>query len=278
MVGDDSWPVTNRKPYLVTFYVNVDDELDSFEVMVHPEWAPLGAARFRELLDAKFYRTDVRFFRVVPTFITQFGISGDPAVSAEWRGKTIRDDPVVKSNQRGYISFATTQMFVNTKDNKNLDGIAAGSATAYNAISSEKSLVCRLGMGFSPFAEVVGDGMGVVDRIFAEYGETPAQGRIQAEGNKYLKNSFPRLSYITDIKKGSEPKRAARRKAMHERKPTKPRPKATTSSLLSGLQKMTQQTPQFRKDADSDQRSTLVVGGFPGFRHAWRTSTAPLVY
>lgn len=160
-------------------------------------------------------------------------------------------------------------MFVNTKDNKNLDGIAAGSATAYNAISSEKSLVCRLGMGFSPFAEVVGDGMGVVDRIIAEYGETPAQGRIQAEGNKYLKNSFPRLSYITDIKRGSEPKRAARRKAMHERwkrrkaqrsqksaartsprKPTKPRPKATTSSLLSGLQKMTQQTPQFRKDGE----------------------------
>mgnify|MGYP001455303081 FL=1 len=62
-------------------------------------------------------------------------------------------------------------MFINFGDNANLDG-----------------------MDFSPFAQVV-EGMDVVDRIY-KIGEKPDQGRIQAEGNKYLKKEFPRLTYI----------------------------------------------------------------------------------
>ena len=50
------------------------------------------------------------------------------------------------------------------------------------------------GMGFAPFGKVLGDGMTVVDQIYSGYGETPDQGRIQSEGNKYLKKVFPRLS------------------------------------------------------------------------------------
>jgi peptidyl-prolyl cis-trans isomerase A (cyclophilin A) len=100
--------------------------------------------------------------------------------------KTITDDPVVESNKRGHVSFATsgkdsrtTQMFINFGDNANLDG-----------------------MGFSPFAKIAGSGMDVVDKLYGGYGEGapsgkgPEQGRVQAEGNKYLKRSFPLLSYI----------------------------------------------------------------------------------
>ena len=48
-------------------------------------------------------------------------------------------------------------------------------------------------MDFSPFAKVT-EGMEVVDRIF-KIGEKPDQGRIQAEGNKYLKTQFPALEH-----------------------------------------------------------------------------------
>uniref|UniRef100_A0A7S2DKL8 peptidylprolyl isomerase n=1 Tax=Octactis speculum TaxID=3111310 RepID=A0A7S2DKL8_9STRA len=112
--------------------------------------------------------------------MVQWGIPGKPSIAAEWRDKKIKDDPVVKSNERGTITFATsgtdsrtTQVFINFVDNTNLDG-----------------------MGFSPFGKVV-KGMDVVDAIYAGHGETPNQGRIQAEGNRYLKKTFPKLSYIT---------------------------------------------------------------------------------
>lgn len=149
----------------------------SFVMQVNDEWAPLGAARFKELVEANFF-SGVRFFRVIEGFMAQFGISGNPAVAAEWREKKLTDDPVKQSNRRGFVSFATsgantrtTQMFINFGDNSRLDS-----------------------MGFAPFAEVV-SGMDVVDRIF-KIGEKPNQGEIQAKGNAYLKKSFPRLTYI----------------------------------------------------------------------------------
>ena len=51
------------------------------------------------------------------------------------------------------------------------------------------------------FGKVV-DGMDTVEKINGEYGEGaprgrgPDQGRIQAEGNAYLKKDFPNLDYI----------------------------------------------------------------------------------
>jgi len=170
-------------PYVVTFDVTLGNkETDTFELEVHPDWAPLGAARFKEMVEQDFFK-GVRFFRVISGFMAQFGIHPKPAIAAEWFGKKLIDDPVIESNKRGYISFATsgkdsrtTQMFINFADNGNLDG-----------------------MGFSPFGKVLGDGMSVVDRIFAGHGETPNQGEIQSKGNAYLKRQFPKLSYINSV-------------------------------------------------------------------------------
>lgn len=147
---------------------------------VHPEWAPNGAARFAELIEARFY-DGASFFRVVPGFMVQFGISGDPAVNAAWRFSTIPDDPVIESNTRGMVSFAqtaapnsrTTQLFINYVDNSYLDS-----------------------MGFAPFARVT-SGMENVDAINAEYRELPDQSRIQTEGDAYLEAEFPNLDRIT---------------------------------------------------------------------------------
>src|SRR5262249_1042731 len=140
--------------------------------------------RFYNLVRSGFF-TEVEFFRVIPGFMCQFGIHGDPKVAATWREARIQDDPVKGGNTRGALTFATagpntrtTQLFINFGDNSRLDS-----------------------MGFSPFGKVI-EGMDVVDKINGEYGEGapggrgPNQGRIQQEGNAYLKKDFPNLDYI----------------------------------------------------------------------------------
>ena len=77
-----------------------------FVIEVHEDWCPLGAARFKEMVDSSFFR-DIAFFRVIEGFMAQFGIAGEPGQAAMWRQKTIRDDPVTQSNKVGYVSFAT---------------------------------------------------------------------------------------------------------------------------------------------------------------------------
>ena len=156
----------------------------TFVIEVHRDWAPNGADRFYNLVKNGFYN-DARFFRVIDGFMVQFGISGNPDISAVWRAAQIPDDPVKQSNQRGMVSFATagpntrtTQVFINFGDNAGLDG-----------------------QGFSPFGQVV-SGMDVVDALYKGYGEGaprgagPDQGRVQAEGNAYLITDFPKLDYI----------------------------------------------------------------------------------
>lgn len=152
-----------------------------FVVEVHRAWAPNGADRFYNMVKSGFF-DDTRFFRVVPDFMVQWGIHGDPAVSAPWRAARIPDDPVKESNKRGYVTFATagpntrtTQIFINFKDNSFLDG-----------------------QGFSPFGRIV-TGMDVVDKIYSVDREKPDQGQIQAQGNAYLEKSFPKLDYVKKV-------------------------------------------------------------------------------
>lgn len=168
-----------------TYQVRFDTSNGAFTVDVTREWAPHGADRFYNLVKNGFYN-DVRFFRVISGFMAQFGIHGDPAVATAWRNARIPEDPVKQSNRRGYISYAmagaattrTTQVFINFANNEALDA-----------------------SGFAPFGRV-SDGMSVVDRLHAGYGEGaprgrgPEQGRLQAEGNAYLEKDFPRLDYI----------------------------------------------------------------------------------
>jgi peptidyl-prolyl cis-trans isomerase A (cyclophilin A) len=158
-----------------------------FIIEVHRDWAPLGADRFFNLVKYGYYN-DTRFFRVVGGFMAQIGIHGKPEMNTLWREQRIADDPVKKSNLRGFVSFATagpgtrtTQFFINYADgNSRLDG-----------------------MGFAPFGQVV-SGMEVVDGLYAEYGEGapqgrgPHQGRIQDEGNAYLVRDFPQLDYVKE--------------------------------------------------------------------------------
>jgi len=211
---------------IVKFQIaNLDGGSDGVvKIQLHPEWAPKGVERFevrtavnaakfpcafsiymyhipwtsrssrlfvtrqtQELTKVGFW-DGCRFFRVLPGFVVQFGINGDPAVQAKWRATSLQDDPVKVSNQRGTVVFATagpntrtTQIFINTRDQ--------GNAFLDN-------------QGFAPIGRVV-EGMDVVDRCYAGYGEGapsgrgPNQGLIQLKGNAYLNDGFPKLSYIS---------------------------------------------------------------------------------
>src|SRR5579859_739389 len=187
-----------------------------FVVQVTRAWAPLGADRFYNLVKNGFF-TDASFFRVITGFMVQFGINAKPAVNKVWQPATISDDPVVQSNKRGYISFATggpntrtTQVFINFGDNSRLDST-----------------------GFSPFGQVI-EGMDVVDKLYSGYGEGapngagPDQERIQAEGKAYLDNEFPKLDSIKSaVILGAVP---VRKIPVHPAAPT-PKSRTTKTSV-----------------------------------------------
>jgi peptidyl-prolyl cis-trans isomerase A (cyclophilin A) len=164
-----------------TYKAVFDTSVGEFVVEVHRDWAPNGADRFYNLVKNHFF-DDNRFFRVVSGFMVQFGINGDPSIQKNWAGANIPDDPVKQSNKRGYVTFAnrgpntrSTQLFINFVDK--------------NSFLDEK--------GFAPFGQVI-SGMDVVDKLYSGYGEAPSQlqQRIQAEGNKFLDASFPKLDSI----------------------------------------------------------------------------------
>ena len=168
--------LTEQAP--ATYKVKFDTSAGEFVITVTRAWAPAGADRFYNLVKNGFF-DGTRFFRVVPNFMVQFGINGDPTIQRNWANANIKDDPAgKKSNERGTITFAnrgpdtrTTQVFINFKSNAFLDKT------------------------FMPFGEVT-SGMAAVDKINAEYREEPEQGQIQANGNVYLNKAFPKLDFV----------------------------------------------------------------------------------
>ena len=199
----DLKPAAERNPALLdpslakeqapdTFQAKFTTTKGDFVIEVTRDWAPHGADRFFNLVKIGYF-DDAAFFRNIEGFMVQFGINGDPAVNEKWHAANIKDDPVEKSNKPGYVTFAksgapnsrSTQVFINFGDNSRLDRD-----------------------GFSPFGRVI-EGMEVVKSLYNGYGEGaggapgargPAQGRIQKEGNAYLKKNFPKLDYIKSAK------------------------------------------------------------------------------
>lgn len=166
------------------FRVKFETSQGDFVVEATKAWAPHGVDRFHELLRMHYFDQS-RFFRVVPGFIAQFGVHRDFKVHDVWREMFIVDDPRAQSNTRGTLSFAksgpgtrATEIFINLADNKSLDDD-----------------------NFVPFAKVV-EGMDVVDKFYAGYGDVRPQGknidpgRVEEEANEYLVQRFPKLDYI----------------------------------------------------------------------------------
>jgi peptidyl-prolyl cis-trans isomerase A (cyclophilin A) len=170
--------------YTVTFKTTKG----TFQVQVHRTWAPIGADRFYNLVKAHFY-DGVKFFRVVPGFVVQFGISPSPKVSKAWKNATIKDDTPTVQNTLGGMTFAaagpntrTTQVFINLGDNTNLDS-----------------------QGFAPFGAVT-SGLPVVEKLYSGYGDkpTPQQGEMLAQGNAWLDKHYPKLDEIQSARVTAE--------------------------------------------------------------------------
>ncbi|HSR40817.1 MAG TPA: CehA/McbA family metallohydrolase, partial [Longimicrobiales bacterium] len=155
-------------------------------VEVRRELGPVGADRFYNLVRLGYY-DDTRFHRVSDGYIVQFGIHGDPAVNEAWAERRIPDDPPEGTNVRGTFAFAAdpgpdrrnTQIFFNLGDNSRNDG-----------------------EGFAVFGRVV-RGMGVLDRLYAGYGEDSGsgirqgrQGPLLEGGNAYMDREFPELDRL----------------------------------------------------------------------------------
>jgi peptidyl-prolyl cis-trans isomerase A (cyclophilin A) len=175
--------LTERAPSV--FRVQFDTTKGPFVVEIHRSLAPLGADRFYNLVKHGFY-DDCRFFRVIDGLVAQAGMNGDAAIQSAWSGAVIPDDPRKETNRRGTLTFASagpntrsTQFFINLSENG--------------------SLFDR--QGLAPFGSVVA-GIDVVDSLYSGYGEGaprgfgPEQSRITAEGNPYLKKTFPKLDYV----------------------------------------------------------------------------------
>src|SRR6266403_2828709 len=165
-----------------TFGVKFTTTRGDFIVTVNRAWAPIGADRFYNLVKHHFY-DNASFFRVVPGFVVQFGLSAYPPVSAAWEKANLQDEPVTQSNKRGYLTYAktsmpntrSTQIFINLKDNASLDR-----------------------QGFSPFGFVDAQGMKVVDMLYDQYGDSggPDQDQISKLGKPYLDKGWPKLDSI----------------------------------------------------------------------------------
>ena len=178
-------PQTANEKAPAVYKVKLATTKGDIVIEVNRAWAPNGADRFYNLVKIGYF-DGVEFFRVIDGFMAQVGIHGDPAVAAKWHDANIPDDAAAgHSNQRGVVTFATagpntrtTQFFINFKDNSFLDN-----------------------QGFPPIGKVI-EGDAVLDQLYRGYGEGapggngPDQGRIQAEGNAYLKAQFPNLDSI----------------------------------------------------------------------------------
>uniref|UniRef100_A0A7S2XZX1 peptidylprolyl isomerase n=1 Tax=Fibrocapsa japonica TaxID=94617 RepID=A0A7S2XZX1_9STRA len=173
---------------------SIEDHSGSFVVEVHPEWGPLAAQRFKLLINRGFY-DECRFYRVIEDFIAQFGVNGDPDIQSLWTTNGFDDEEFVMGNRIGTLGYArakhpgsrTTQVFINLQDNEVLD------------------------MKKMPAFAVVVKGWEEVEKLYSGYGESypdgegPFQHHIREEGNVYLEENYPLLSYITHAEIVDEP-------------------------------------------------------------------------
>lgn len=173
------------EPAPSSFEVRFETTKGDFVMELHRDWAPIGVDRLYNLVRTGFF-DDSRLYRIRAGFIAQFGLPGDPAVTAVWYDHAMPDDPVIESNTLGAVAYAmtgpdtrTTQLYINLDDNSRLDE-----------------------QGFAPIGRIV-EGMEVVTAFYAEYDEGAGggmrgglQGQIVAGGNAHLDAEFPLLDQL----------------------------------------------------------------------------------
>jgi len=166
------------------FIARFETSKGSFDVQVAREWSPMAADRFYQLVKNHFLDHTI-FYRVVPNFVAQFGIT-DTVEYFKWGKFIVPDERVVSGNKKGSISFAragketrSTQFYVNLRDNNFLDTINLSGV-----------------IGFPSFGNVI-RGMEVVDSIYSGYGEKTMNKLDTLFFNRtHFLSVFPKLDSI----------------------------------------------------------------------------------
>ena len=180
-------------------------------MQVNTSWSPHAAARVYNLVQNGFYN-NVYFFRVIAGFVNEFGLAPDPKLQAHYcndndcsvaalaEGAAVEKDkgPLIgPGNTFGTVAFSLMPTFGN------------GSVEIYINLGNNSRLDKD---GFRPFGVVSGTGMETVEKLYAGYGEMnepdvcpdpkaklckgPTLAKMLAEGNTYLRQSFPKMSQI----------------------------------------------------------------------------------
>jgi cyclophilin family peptidyl-prolyl cis-trans isomerase len=177
-------PKWTKEPAPPSYTARFETSKGNFDIEVIREWSPQAADRLYQLLTHHFYDNTL-FYRVVPNFVVQFG-NIDTTITRKWEKFKVPDEPVLKSNLKGYVSFARAgkdtrgnDLFINLKNNQRLDTV------------HYKDVV-----GFPVLGKVI-NGMEVVESFYPEYGNKTLDvyDSLSANREKYLK-LFPKLDSI----------------------------------------------------------------------------------
>lgn len=178
-------PKWTKKTAPPSYTARFETSKGNFDIQVTRGWSPQAADRLHQLLTHHFYDHQL-FYRVVPNFVVQFG-NIDTTVTKKWEKFKVADEPVLKSNLKGYVSFARAgketrgnDLFINLKDNVRLDTVSPVGVRGY------------------PVLGYVTNGMDVVEKFYSEYGNKTMDvyDSLSANRNKYL-SLFPKLDSIT---------------------------------------------------------------------------------
>jgi peptidyl-prolyl cis-trans isomerase A (cyclophilin A) len=177
-------PKWTKETAPATYTARFETSKGNFDIQVTRAWSPQAADRLHQLLTHHFYDNTL-FYRVVPNFVVQFG-NIDTTVTKKWEKFKVADEPVLKSNLKGYVSFARAgketrgnDLFINLKDNARLDTVH------YENV-----------VGFPVLGSVI-NGMDVVESFYPEYGNKTMDVYDSLSSNraKYVK-LFPKLDSI----------------------------------------------------------------------------------
>lgn len=119
-----------------TYTARYETSKGNFDIEVTRAWSPAAADRLHQSLKQHFYDNTL-FYRVVSNFVVQFGNIGT-TVTKQWDKFKVPDEPVLKSNLKGYVSYARAgketrgnDLFINLKDNARLDTVHAEGIVGY---------------------------------------------------------------------------------------------------------------------------------------------------
>jgi len=176
-------PAMNGNFGNVAYTVRLDTTAGVIDIIVRPDWAPQGTRRFLELAAAGDL-AELSVYRAIKGCIVQFGL---PAKRV-W--PPIPDDPPTGVPfLLGAVSFAAI-------------GENTRRSTLFICIGDMSHMLGQKSWE-TPIGAVAEASLEVLESINTMYGDIaefggpgPDTGRINAEGNSYLRAEYPRLTYI----------------------------------------------------------------------------------